>query len=127
MEEHLKTEKHYSASEYIFESTKPVNLNEPEDVTPCESPSESPFSSPTKKKDPYEGRKLAYLKKRSSLLNLHTNDDIAVFCPKSDCRLFMSTNILAGALHFKYAHSANADIEIFSLGKLKRIREVNKA
>lgn len=130
MEDHLRTENHYSASEYLLEA-KPIDLNEPEAVSPHESPSHSSISNSSPSKtaaaaaaDFYSDRKLGYLKKRSSLINLRASDELAVFCPKSDCRLFMSTNILAGVLHFKYAHSADSNIEIFSLGKLKSVREV---
>lgn len=120
MEEHLKAENHYSASEYILEP-KEIDLNEPVNISPNESLSET---SLTKSTDAFSSRKIAFMKKRSSLQNHQATDEHAVFCPKPDCRLFMSTNILAGALHFKYAHVPNTDIEIFSLGKLKCTREV---
>lgn len=123
MEEHLKAENHYSASEYILEP-KEFDLNQPVNISPNESSSETSIASLTKSTDAFPFRKIAFMKKRSSLHNLQATDEHAVFCPKPDCRLFMSTNILAGALHFKYAHVPNTNIEIFSLGKLKCTREV---
>lgn len=115
MEEHLKSADHFSASEYILEAKR---TSDPLG----ESPSSS--SKTNTNQSSYLERKVAYMKKRASLINLQTTDQYAVFCPKPECRLFMSSNVLAGALHFKYAHSPDRNIEIYSIGKLERVQEV---
>lgn len=104
MEEHLRGENHCSASEYVLE--------------------DQPSNEAANTGSLFNGRRIVFLKKRCSIQNFKSTDELAVFCPKPDCRLFMSTNILACALHFKYAHSGQSDMEIFSMGKLDRVLEL---
>jgi hypothetical protein len=98
----LFTTKHFSASEFIVD---------PKQFDSIESSQQ-------------QERKLKCLKKRSSILNYQANDEFGVFCPKPECALFFKTNILACALHYKYAHTRNHDVEIYSIAKLERTQQM---
>ena len=123
MEEHLRGENHFSASEYIIEAKKD-EIYDPT-ISPMESISNSSIGTSSSETNlSLSNRKVAFLKKRSSLRNFNVNDSFIVFCPKPECSAFMSTNVLACALHYKYVHSVDKDVEIYSIGKFERLQEV---
>lgn len=117
MNEHLNQTNHPSASEYILES------KQLDSATPSSSQSsyDQYFSEANSK------RKIKYLKKRSSLKNLNSSEQIAVFCPT--CGFYFSHSILAAGLHFKYYHCPSIKDLVYTWSTLDRTDriEVEKA